>query len=285
MTTLAKTETSLAAATLARLPELAERAHQAALAAGVMAMGHFRPGAATTARVWIKQGGSPVTEADTSVDSFLKVSCTMALPEAAWLSEETADDPARIGKSFVWVVDPIDGTRAFMAGLADWCVCVALLRDNEPILGVVHAPALGITYLATAGGGAFRNGARLDLAGSLTAALPRIAGPKPMLDAVSRHLTIDPQPKVPSLALRLARVADGAIDGGLVSPDSRDWDLAAADLVLREAGGLVSGLDGMPLAYNRPRPVHATLVAAPHAFHARLLGAAAALREPFASRV
>jgi hypothetical protein len=91
--------------------------------------------------------------------------------------------------------------------------------------------------------------------------------------------------KVPSLALRLARVADGAIDGGLVSPDSRDWDLAAADLVLREAGGLVSGLDGMPLAYNRPRPVHATLVAAPHAFHARLLGAATALREPFASRV
>ncbi len=275
---------TLASSTLARLPELAERAHQAALAGGAMAMGHFRPGAATSARVWTKQGGSPVTEADTSVDSFLKVSCTMALPEAAWLSEETADDPARIGKSFVWVVDPIDGTRAFMAGHADWCVCVALLQDNEPILGVVHAPALGVTYLATAGGGAFRNGVRLDLAGGLTAGLPRIAGPKPMLDAVMRHLAIDPQPKVPSLALRLARVADGAIDGGLVSPDSRDWDLAAADLVLREAGGLVSGLDGAPLIYNRARPVHATLVAAPRAFHARLLGAATALREPFASR-
>jgi myo-inositol-1(or 4)-monophosphatase len=260
-----------------RLPDLSAMARAAAIAAGDIAMGFFRPGAATNARVWTKQGGSPVTEADTSVDSFLKVSCAIALPEAGWLSEETADDPSRLGKPLVWVVDPIDGTRAFMAGIPDWCVCVALLSGNEPVLGVVHAPALGVTYEAVAGRGALRNGLPISATGA-SAVPPRIAGPKPMLDALAKDFALEPQPKVPSLALRIVRIADGALDAGLVSADSRDWDLAAADLVLREAGGIVTGLDGRMLAYNRGRPVHATLVAAGLTLHPRLLEAAQAMR-------
>jgi myo-inositol-1(or 4)-monophosphatase len=267
----------------ADLAALSARMHDAALAAGEIAMGYFRPGAPTAARIWTKQGGSPVTEADTSVDSFLKVSCAMALPEAGWLSEETADDPARLHKALVWVVDPIDGTRAYMGGLDDWCVCVALLADNEPILGVVHAPALGVTYQAIKGEGARRNAKPITTAAQPDAA-PRVAGPKPLLDSLGRHFAFAPQPKVPSLALRLTRIAEGSLDGGLISPDSRDWDLAAADLVLREAGGRVSTLEDAALRYNQPKPVHATLVAGSGSLHPRLLDAARAMRGEFTAR-
>ncbi len=267
-------------------PALLETATIAAREAGRLAMAHFRPGRQTSARIWSKAGGSPVTEADLQADAYLKAACAAALPAAAWLSEETADDPARLGAPLVWVVDPIDGTRAFMSGSPDWCVCVALLVAGEPALGVVHAPALGHTYASLAGRGATLNEARLAAGSRATLDGARIAGPKPMLDRLARVGPIAPQPKVPSLALRLARIADGTLDGGLVSPDARDWDLAAADLVLREAGGAVTNLDGLALAYNRPNPVHATLVAASGALHGPLRRAALALREasPFRAR-
>jgi myo-inositol-1(or 4)-monophosphatase len=268
------------------LPEALAAASKTAVAAGEIAMRFFRPGERTSATIWEKAGGSPVTEADIAVDDFLKQQCRRQRPDAAWLSEETADDAARLGRSLVWVVDPIDGTRAFMAGSPDWCVCVALLAGDQPVMGVVHAPALGLTYTAVAGSGAARNGARLAVSVADRLANARIAGPKPMLDVLARGAPISAQPKVPSLALRLARIADGQLDGGLVSPDARDWDLAAADLVLREAGGRVSTLDGAALRYNRPNPVHATLVAAAGSLHEPLRLAALALREtsPFAMR-
>jgi myo-inositol-1(or 4)-monophosphatase len=258
------------------LAELLAAVRRVALEAGHMAMGFFRPGTHTSARVWHKQGGSPVTEADVNVDAFLKETCAEACRDAAWLSEETVDDPVRLGSKLVWVVDPIDGTRAFMAGVPDWCVCVALLHDNEPVLGVVHAPALGITYEAIVGKGALANGRILRVSGGI--AVPRMAGPKPMLDLLGQHLPIAAQPKVPSLALRLARIADASLDGGLISPDSRDWDLAAADLILREAGGRITTLDNAALAYNREHPVHATLVAAGNSLHPALLAAAQKMR-------
>jgi myo-inositol-1(or 4)-monophosphatase len=265
------------------LVRLRETVRAVAVEAGAMALRSFRPGETTSARIWNKPGGSPVTDADVAVDAFLKVSCAAILPQAAWLSEETADDAARLGSPLVWVVDPIDGTRAFMAGVPDWCVCVALLAADRPVLGVVHAPALGVTYLATAGGGAaLAAGERtlrpLDLTGRAAPDEPRLAGPKPMLEALSRHMPLSPQPKVPSLALRLARIAAADIDGGLVSPDSRDWDLAAADLVLTEAGGRIAGLDGAALVYNRPAPVHGMLMAAQPALFPRLSEAAKGLR-------
>ncbi|MGL4441843.1 MAG: 3'(2'),5'-bisphosphate nucleotidase CysQ [Bosea sp. (in: a-proteobacteria)] len=259
------------------LPDLLECVRRIALEAGDIAQGHFRLGAQTSAQIWSKQGGSPVTKADIDVDAFLKSTLEAALPKAAWLSEETVDDPVRLGRELVWVVDPIDGTRAFMAGVPDWCVCVALLSNNQPVLGVVHAPALGITYEAITGKGAIANGKALKVSGRLDNA--RVAGPKPMLDALGAYMAFAPQPKVPSLALRLTRIADASLDGGLVLPDARDWDLAAADLILHEAGGRITNLDNARLAYNRERPVHPTLVAAGTGLHPALLAAALQLRE------
>jgi myo-inositol-1(or 4)-monophosphatase len=245
----------------------------AAHEAGDIAMGFYRRGAETSARVWSKSGGSPVTQADVAVDAYLKIRLSAAWPEPAWLSEETVDDNLRLTRRFVWVVDPIDGTRAFMAGSQDWAVCVALLDAGKPIAGIVHAPACEASYEAVLGGGATCNGAAINVSSANAIAGSRIAGPKPMLDALARQAEFISADKIPSLALRLTRVADSSIDAGLVSPDSRDWDLAAADLILSEAGGLVTRHNGDPMVYNRPTPVHATLVAAGKQLHVPLIEA------------
>ncbi len=261
----------MSASTLPLAADLMRAASESCLEAGRLALDLFRPGAQTAARTWAKSGGSPVTEADIGVDTFLRVRLSALLPEAAWLSEETVDDAQRLTHRFVWVVDPIDGTRAYMSGSPDWAVCVALLDEGAPILGVVHAPACDATYTAVAGSGARRNGEPIRTSSVRTLADARIAGPKQMLDALARVQPFEAVGKIPSLALRLTRIADATIDAGLISPDARDWDLAAADLVLREAGGRLSGGDGGAVTYNRPAPVHGMLVASAGALATPLL--------------
>lgn len=270
----------MSASTLPLAADLMKAAGESCLEAGAIALDLFRPGAPTAARTWSKSGGSPVTEADIGVDTFLRVRLSALLPEAAWLSEETVDDAQRLSRRFVWVVDPIDGTRAYMSGSPDWAVCVALLDEGSPVLGIVHAPACGATYTAIAGSGAKRNGEAIRTSSVRTLADARIAGPKPMLEALARVQPFEAVGKIPSLALRLTRIADGTIDAGLISPDARDWDLAAADLVLREAGGRLSGDDGASVAYNRPIPMHGMLVASAGALAAPLLEALAQLHTP-----
>src|SRR5690606_27725176 len=110
------------ATTLPIAAELLKAAGESCLEAGMIALELFRPGATTAARTWAKSGGSPVTEADIGVDTFLRIRLSELLPEAAWLSEETVDDAQRLSHRYVWVVDPIDGTRAFMQGSPDWAV-------------------------------------------------------------------------------------------------------------------------------------------------------------------
>jgi myo-inositol-1(or 4)-monophosphatase len=266
-------------------PDLLKAVRESCLEAGAIATDLFRPGAKTAARTWSKSGGSPVTEADIGVDTFLRIRLSALLPEAAWLSEETVDDALRLSRRFVWVVDPIDGTRAYMSGLPDWAVCVALLDEGEPILGVVHAPASHATYTTLRGGGAQKNGGTISTTPVSRLGEARIAGPKPMLDALARIEPFEPVDKIPSLALRLARIADGSIDAGLISADARDWDLAAADLILRESGGTMSGGAGEAVVYNRATPVHGVLVASGNGLSAPLLAAMQRLRETQSQRL
>ncbi|MFA6966669.1 3'(2'),5'-bisphosphate nucleotidase CysQ [Bosea sp. (in: a-proteobacteria)] len=260
-------------------PDLLKAVRESCLEAGEIAVDLFRPGEKTAARTWSKSGGSPVTEADIGVDTFLRIRLSVLLPEAAWLSEETVDDALRLSRRFVWVVDPIDGTRAYMSGSPDWAVCVALLDEGVPILGVVHAPACDATYQALRGGGAQRNSAAISATTTTSLAGSRIAGPKPMLDALARSETFEQADKIPSLALRLTRIADGTIDAGLISADARDWDLAAADLILQEAGGLLSGGSGEAVVYNRETPVHGMLVASGSGLSEPLISALQRMRD------
>jgi myo-inositol-1(or 4)-monophosphatase len=185
------------------------------------------------------------------------------VPDAGWLSEETEDNPARMKTSKVWVVDPIDGTRAFLDNRPDWTVSIALVEDSRPSVAALYAPITGEMFLATRGGGATRNGARLKIPPGDSLDGARIAAPKSHLDLLAAiDPRVRPQPKIFSLALRTARVATGELEAAFSSKNSHDWDLAAADLLVHEAGGAVTDLAGAAIAYNRPDPVHGTLIAA-----------------------
>ncbi|MBK8456011.1 MAG: 3'(2'),5'-bisphosphate nucleotidase CysQ [Phyllobacteriaceae bacterium] len=188
-------------------------------------------------QVWMKDGQSPVSEADLAVDARLRDILMSARPGYGWLSEETADDPARLTCRRTFVVDPIDGTRAFIAGSRQWCVSIAIVEDGRAIVGVLDAPAKGGTYRASRGGGAWLADRALRVAPERRPI--RVAGPKAMIDRAeaATGLVFDRAGYVPSLALRLAYVASGDIDAALVKVNAHDWDIAAADLLLEEAGG------------------------------------------------
>ncbi|TDR93892.1 3'(2'),5'-bisphosphate nucleotidase CysQ [Enterovirga rhinocerotis] len=243
---------------------LLPRVRDIAEEAGRLAMRFFHPERSTSARIWSKAGGSPVTEADVAVDTYLKVHLSQLLPEAGWLSEETTDDRRRLERDLVWIVDPIDGTRAFLGGNRDWSVAIGLLVAGRPVLGIVNAPAHETLYEATAGRGAFRNGSRMAVSARHDLDTASVAGPVPFVDRLARRYpALTRAPRIPSLALRIARVAEGAVDVGLVSSNARDWDIAAADMILSEAGGALFDLDGLPIGYNRLEPVHPEMMASP----------------------
>jgi myo-inositol-1(or 4)-monophosphatase len=246
----------------------------AARLGGETALEHFRPGERTRAHVAYKAGDSPVTAADLAVDRQLAQILRAAFPDAGWLSEETEDDPARLGCEQALVLDPIDGTRAFMSGDSVWAVAIALVERGEPIAGVVHAPALGETFAASKGRGATLNGEPIRAARFSTLDGARVAGPRATVAAFAQALGFRPQtgPRLRSLAYRLCSVAAARFDIGLASADSHDWDIAAADLILREAGaGLREG--DADISYNQARIRHDPLLAAPREWLPRLIGA------------
>lgn len=232
--------------------------------AGALALGHFRPGDKTSAQVFWKEGGSPVTVADHEADAYLRARLSRVFPDAGWLSEETVDEPERLERRRVVVVDPIDGTRAFMRGDARWCVCAALVEDGRPVAGVVHMPALRKTFAAARGLGAIRDGAPIRVSERRAVAGARLSGPAPLLDAFTMAgAPIEIVERDPSLAYRIVSVADGRLDAAFASARSHDWDLAAADVILQEAGGALTDLNGRELLYNRPETRHPELAAAP----------------------
>jgi myo-inositol-1(or 4)-monophosphatase len=251
----------------------AERAALAdALAAAVREAGALaRAAFGKPIKTWVKEHNSPVSEVDIAVNVLLKEKLTAIAPDAGWLSEETEDDPARLAASRVWIVDPIDGTRSFIAGRPDWTVSVALVEARRPIVGALYAPISEEFFLAIAGAGATRNGVPIAATPGGAIEGARIGGPKGLLE---RLATVAPgfavMPRVHSLALRLARVADGTLDAAFASHTSRDWDLAASDLLVHEAGGALTTTGGVTLAYNGATTVHDVLVAAGVARHQAL---------------
>jgi myo-inositol-1(or 4)-monophosphatase len=255
----------------ALIDPLREAAHEA----GGIALRYFRLGERTHANINHKAGGSPVTEADLLVDRFLEKRLREIVPDAAWLSEEIADSPARLGKALVLIVDPIDGTRGFSNGDTHWAVSIGLAHSGRPMVGVVHAPALEETYTATRGRGAHLNGEPIRVSDRRSLQGATLSGPQGFVSSVrNAGADVVPYPKMASLAMRLVRIASGRIDSGLVGDKSYDWDIAAADLILNEAGGRLTDLEGNQPRYNCETPRHAALVAGPAAFHPELVNAA-----------
>ena len=239
-----------------------QRLDQIVSEAGRIALGLW-PGAGHNLRSWNKTPGSPVCEADLAVDAFLKRELGALLPAAAWLSEETVDDPARIARDLVWVVDPIDGTRDFIRGRAGWAVSIALVSAGRPLFGVLCAPARGEMWRAQAGAGAWRNGAALTA--STRTAIEGSRVPTDSLPRVDRDLVAVAKPN--SIALRVAMVAADEADLVATLRWGYEWDIAAAALIAREAGAAVTDAFGAKLDFNKRDPQAFGLIASSTGIH------------------
>jgi myo-inositol-1(or 4)-monophosphatase len=237
--------------------------------AGALALSLFR----TELKNWTKgSSSSPVSEADIAVNELLEARLRTATPDYGWLSEESADDEQRLFKRLVWIVDPIDGTRGYLAGREDWCVSVALVEDASPLLAAVFAPATEEFFFAMRGQGAIRNEVAVQTTPGTELDFSRVAGPKPLVERLnpsSREIVL--HPRIGSLALRLCRVAQGSLDAAFAGGQSRDWDLAAANLIVQEANGKMTALSGEPILYNRREVAHGVLVAAGRDRHAGIV--------------
>jgi myo-inositol-1(or 4)-monophosphatase len=235
--------------------------------AGPIALATFRG----PLRHWTKGKESPVCEADIAVNDLLHARLLGETPGYGWLSEETKDDRARMQARLVWIVDPIDGTRAYIAGRSDWSISAALVADGRPIAAALFAPASNEMFAAVVGEGATLNNMPIAPSDGAEIDGARVAGPQRYLRQFeATGARIAPLDKIHSLALRLTRVAQGQIDIAFASANSHDWDLAAADLLVHEAGGALTTLGGQGLIYNQPALVHGALIAAGPGRHSRL---------------
>jgi myo-inositol-1(or 4)-monophosphatase len=195
---------------------------------------------------WEKSPGQPVCDIDLEVDRFLREQLHALDPQAGWFSEETVDVPDRIGRSRLWVVDPIDGTRDYLRQRGGWCISAALVVDGAPMIGVLDAPARGEHWAAEKGRGAWRNGERLAVSGRTSLAGARV--PADHLASVDSDLILVAKPN--SIALRIALVAAGEADLLATLRWGFEWDIAAAALIATEAGATVTGVLGQPLEFN-----------------------------------
>ncbi len=208
-------------------------------------------GGTPSVRHWEKEPGQPVCDADLAVNAMLREALMRIDPAAGWLSEESADDDARCRADRLWVVDPIDGTKDYIAGKQGWAISVALVELGEPVLGVLAAPARNELWVAQAGKGARRNGKPLQV--SARQRLPGARVPAEVLPQDDADLTMVARPN--SIALRMAMVAADEADLVATVRWGNEWDVAAAALIAKEAGARVSDALGQPLSFNRPDPV------------------------------
>lgn len=232
--------------------------------AATLAHGQWRESSAPDARVWEKSKDNPVCDIDLAVDALLKERLATILPDAGWLSEETADDPARLQAKRVWVVDPIDGTRDYVRGRGGWCVSVALVEDGAPIFAVMAAPVQGKLWVAQAGRGTTCNGVRLEASQRSEFAGARV--PTDTLPTIDRDLIVVEKPN--SIAMRMTMVACDRADLVATLRWGHEWDIAAAHLVAQEAGARVSNATGQPIRYNKAEPVDFGLICSAPAIHA-----------------
>ena len=244
---------------------LKEAAHKA----GELALTYFRKSIIVKRKI----DGSEVSEADLALDVALKLALHVPRPDYGWLSEETEDDPERLKRRRVWMVDPIDGTNAFLRHLPEWTVSAALVEDGVPVIGVVFNPATKEFFHAVKGKGAFLNDRPIAASkkSTLDGALLIASG-----GLFKKKIWKEPWPEVKtrwvnSVAYRLALVAAGEADATISLSAKCEWDLAAAAIIVAEAGGEITDHHGEPHIYNRASPRFPSLVASGKALHPLLI--------------
>ncbi|SDY32359.1 myo-inositol-1(or 4)-monophosphatase [Jannaschia faecimaris] len=225
----------------------------AALAAGQIARRHFGNGPET----WDKgDGQGPVTEADLEIDAMLKTDLCAARPDHGWMSEETADGPDRLSRDKVFIIDPIDGTRAFIDGSKSFSHSLAIVESGTPVAAAIHLPMLDLTYLAARGQGATLNGLPIAPTGRDDLKDATVLGAKSNFADERWKGGCPPVQRTfrSSLAYRLALVAEGRFDAMITLRMAWEWDIAAGALIVSEAGGRIANRWGEALLFNNPHP-------------------------------
>lgn len=218
-------------------------------------------------------GAGPVTAGDLAVNAMLEGFLQAARPDYGWLSEETEDNAARLDTKCQFIIDPIDGTRAFIDGSKDWAHSLAVSEDGVPVAAAVYLPMRDLMFAASKGGGATLNGGTI----TVTCAPIQdatILGAKWNFDGrFWAGGVLPPIKRVfrSSLAYRLSLVAQGRFDGMITLRPSWEWDIAAGALIIEEAGGTVTDQHGAPLCFNNSHPLVPGVLAAGSALHADLL--------------
>lgn len=241
----------------------------AAKASAKIALTHFRQ----DPDVWHKgDNQGPVTAADLEIDTMLRRDLLAERPSYGWLSEETEDGVARLDCARCFVVDPIDGTRAFIAGERTWSHSLALVEHGRVIAAVVHVPMLDRLYTATKDDVSRLNGQPILSTQTSDMNGATVLAAKPNFDAEHWHDGTPPMERHfrPSLAYRLSLVGHGRFDAMLTLRDCWEWDIAAGELIVRQAGGIASDRTGAPLAFNQPRPKTPGCLAAGKALHPQI---------------
>ena len=216
-----------------------------------------------TREATLKAGGSPVTIADHASNQLIVEMLSERFPSDAILAEESRDSAARLNAERVWIVDPLDGTKEFLAQNGEFAVMIGLAIQGEPVLGAIYLPTTDVLYSAVRGGGAWvlRDGGatRLRCAPASPDAL-RLVGSRshrdPLLDRMQAALSIRDVIRSGSPGVKCGLIAGGKRDLYIhPTPLLREWDTCAPEMLIREAGGDVTDCLGNPLRYNKPDPV------------------------------
>ncbi len=235
-------------------------------------------------RTWDKSKGHPVTEADIAVNTLIQSRLMAARPGYGWLSEESVlDNDTRVAKR-TWVVDPIDGTRAYMSGKPYWCIGLGVLETGKARVGVVYAPDLDEMYEARVGGGSFLNGEALSVTSCSAEEGCRIITNEGMLTHPAWPVPWPnmqlAKPKPNATLIRMCWVASGKWDAVLALWRKSDWDLAPGTVIVNEAGGIATTHLGEPYVFNRGEPAQRSMLAAGKALHSLLVARVQGVRLP-----
>jgi myo-inositol-1(or 4)-monophosphatase len=242
---------------------------EAARAAGAIIRRHY----GTDVLVELKGHDDPLTAADRESNACIHEIVTKAFPDDGWLSEETADSTDRLASRRVWIVDPLDGTKEFTQHIPEFCVCIALVEAGRPIVAVELNPAADRLYCAARGQGTMVNGERARVSTQRAVAQAEVLASRSE-DKRGEWEPFKPLCKVVltgSVAFKLAELSTGHGDATFTLTPKNEWDICAGSLLVEEAGGRVTGLDGKPLVWNQPSPLRPGMIASNGLLHDGLL--------------
>jgi myo-inositol-1(or 4)-monophosphatase len=214
-----------------------------------------------------------LTQADSESDDLLKERLLGAFPDYGWLSEETRDSPERLAKERVWIVDPLDGTREFTLRVPEFCVCVALVEKGRPVVGVEYNPATDRLYSAALGAGTTLDGSPVRVSKTEHMALAQVLASR----SEDKRGEWDPFKQychvvlTGSVAYKLAELSVGNGDATFTLTPKNEWDICAGTILVEEAGGQVTGLQGEPLVFNQPSPLRPGMIASNRVLHPLLM--------------